>query len=308
MLEPAVVLLRLLQYAGAAILMGSSLFFIYALPRAGPGSAAELRWSRTLVASGAAVLSVAAILGLGAQTAVMAGSLAEGLKLESLRFVAEGMGLGRASLLRAASAAVAVILLFALQGRARWAAAASLGVIATGSFAWMGHGAATEGAGRYFHLAADIIHSWAAAVWVGALVAFLGLLQARSPSTAEASAMHRALHGFAGTGSLLVAVLVVTGLANSWYLIGPDRLEGLWTTAYGRLLSLKLLLFVGMLALAAANRFRLTPGLARVLEDTAAHGTALGALRRSLMLETAGGFAVLVLVAWFGMLAPPSAL
>ena len=44
MIEGAIVALRLLQYAGAAILLGSSLFFVYALP------AAEPRRARLLVA------------------------------------------------------------------------------------------------------------------------------------------------------------------------------------------------------------------------------------------------------------------
>lgn len=42
MIEPALVVVRLLQYLGAMVLLGSSLFFVYGLPRAGAGAAAEL--------------------------------------------------------------------------------------------------------------------------------------------------------------------------------------------------------------------------------------------------------------------------
>jgi putative copper resistance protein D len=105
----------------------------------------------------------------------------------------------------------------------------------------------------------------------------------------------------------LVAVLVATGLVNGWFLVGPTRLAGLWTTPYGLLLSVKLALFAGMLALAAANRFRLTPALGAALDGAVGPTEALSALRRSLLVETSLAFAVLGLVAWFGMLAPVSA-
>ena len=110
---------------------------------------------------------------------------------------------------------------------------------------------------------------------------------------------------FSGVGSVLVAVLVVTGLVNSWILIGPSRLESLWTSPYGRILSLKLVLFVAMLGFAAANRFRLAPAFGRALAQVTPHAEML-LLRRSIMLETLLGFAVLFLVAWFGTLAPPA--
>lgn len=309
MLEPAVVVLRLLQYGGAMVLLGSSLFFLYALPRAGAASAAQMPWARRLLLAGALLLGVSAVLGLLAQTSVMAGSIGEGLKRESLQAVISGMDLGRAAVVRSLAAIAAAGLLLILRpGRGAWAATAGLGALATASFAWMGHAAATEGGGKVLHLGADIAHAWAAAVWVGALVAFFLLLRVRSPSLEAAGALHRALHGFSGIGTLLVAVLLATGVVNSWFLVGPDRLEGLWTTPYGRLLCLKIAAFVGMLALAAANRFRHTPALAASLESSERQPQALAALRRSVALETGLGVAVLALVAWFGTMAPPSAL
>lgn len=308
MLEPAVVLLRLIQYIGAMILMGSSHFFIYALPPAGEASAARTGWARPLLVGAAALLAISALLGLLAQTCVMAGSISEGLKRESLQAVAVGMDLGKAAVARAVIATAAVILLLVLKpGRAAWVTSAILGVLATGSFAWMGHGAGTEGAGKLVHLASDIIHGWAAAIWVGALVAFFLLLRATHTS-ATAAALHRALHGFSGIGALLVAVLMASGLVNSWFLVGLDGFEGMWTTGYGRLFSVKLTVFAVMLMLAAANRFRLTPRLARSIAEGVPPEGALEALRRSIALESALGVLALALVAWFGTLAPPSAL
>ena len=309
MLEPAVVLLRLMQYTGAMVLMGSSLFFIYALPRVGGGSAAEIPWARKLLAGGGALLAIAALLSVPAQASLLTGSWSEGLKLESLAAVVTGMDLGKAAVLRAGLAAVAAILVVRLKpSRRSWMLAAAVGALATASLAWMGHGAATEGAGAAAHLVADVLHGWAAAVWIGALIAFWLLLRTRSPTSEATQALHGALQGFAGVGTGLVAVLVVTGVLNGWFLVGPDRLAGLWTTPYGRLLSLKLILFVAMLGLAAANRFQLTPALGRGLGAADAERAALAGLRRSLVFETAVGLAVLALVAWFGTLAPPSSM
>jgi putative copper resistance protein D len=219
------------------------------------------------------------------------------------------MGLGRSALVRAAAAGLALVLLLLRPAdRTTLSLSAVLGAVVCASFAWMGHGAATEGAGASVHLAADMLHALAAGIWIGALVAFGFLLFGRNGHTAESNAvLHKALHGFSGIGSGLVAVLVATGLINSWFLVGPTRIAGLWTTPYGLLLSLKLALFIGMLALAAANRFRLTPALGTALDVPGEQKVALGALRRSLVVETGLAFAVLGLVAWFGMLAPVSA-
>jgi putative copper resistance protein D len=288
------------------ILFGSSLF---ALPIQAGRPGAELRWLRPLLSWSAAGLLIASVLALVAQTSMLAGSLSEGLKLSSLSAVVTTMGLGRSALVRAAAATLALaLLLLRSADRRTLSLTACLGAVVCASFAWMGHGAATEGPGSSFHLVADLLHALAAGVWIGALVAFGFLLFRRGGHSADSNAvLHKALHGFSGIGSGLVAVLVATGLVNGWFLVGPTRLSGLWTTPYGLLLSLKLALFVGMLALAAANRFRLTPALGAALDRDGEPTEALSALRRSLLLETGLAFAVLGLVAWFGMLAPVSA-
>src|SRR3546814_9453782 len=78
---------------------------------------------------------------------------------------------------------------------------------------------------------------------------------------------HRALDGFARIGSIVVGLLILSGVVNSWILVGPSRLGSLFTSLYGALLTAKLLLFGAMLILAAANRFFLTPALAMAVES-----------------------------------------
>jgi putative copper resistance protein D len=308
MLEPAVIFLRLVQFAAAMILFGSSLCLIYALPHQGAGSGPRLDWSRSLLGWSAGVLLVASLAGLVAQTSVLAGSLAEGVNLSSLSAVVTTMSLGVSALVRAGAAAMALSAVLVLSpGRPLFWICATLGAVISASFAWMGHGAATEGPGGSLHLVADILHALAAGVWIGALVVFFGLLRRAPGDIAADRTLYKALHGFGGVGSGMVAVLAATGLVNSWFLVGPSRLPGLWTTPYGQLLVLKLALFVGMLGLAAANRFHLTPALGVALDHNQSRGPALTALRRSLIIETTFSFLVLGLIAWLGMLAPVSA-
>lgn len=102
-----------------------------------------------------------------------------------------------------------------------------------------------------------------------------------------------------------MALLILSGFINSWILIGPSRLGSLFTSLYGLLLAGKLILFGVMLMLAAANRFFLTPSLAAAIE-TGNASLAIGSLRRSLAIETGCALAILALVAWLGLLAPPA--
>jgi putative copper resistance protein D len=191
--------------------------------------------------------------------------------------------------------------------RRLWLIASGLGALVLASFAWTGHGASTEGNGGLIHLIADIAHSVAAGVWIGALFAFLALLLPRDQDIERQTALFNALHNFSGIGSTLVAVLVVSGLVNSYFLIGLAHIGQVFQSTYAILLFVKLIVFGAMLALAAVNRFRLTPALQQAIEagDTA---QAIKDLRHSLTIETLAGLGVLALVAVFGMMEPPAAL
>lgn len=285
MIEPAIIVVRLLQYAGAAILCGSPLFFVYAGP-VPPGA-------RLLVAGAAALLALASLAAIAAQAVLFAGSLGEGLAWESLFAIVTEMPLGRAALLRAGLALAALAL---LARRPSWPLVAALGTAAAASLAWLGHAGAADGALANWQIAADIAHVLAACAWLGALAGFV--LLARGEDGGE---LHSALVRFSGAGSLLVAALLLTGVANAGFLAGADQIGTGWSTPWGHLLALKLGLFAAMLAFAANNRWRLTPRLARPGRG------AVIALRRSVGLEAGLGLMVLAAVAWLGTLAPPAA-
>src|SRR6185437_8413257 len=128
----------------------------------------------------------------------------------------------------------------------------------------------------------DVIHLLAAGAWLGGLVPF-----AVAMCRADAGSVARR---FSTLGTVCVGLIVVTGAMNSWYLVGGP--SGLVGTDYGRVLLVKLALFAVLLAVAAVNRFRLTP-----------RGDA-GALRRNALIETAFGIFIVTIVAVLGTMAP----
>lgn len=205
------------------------------------------------------------------------------------------------------AALLAAVALLRTRPAPRFGTLSILGAIALATLAWTGHGAINDGALSVLHLASDIAHLLAAGAWVGALFAFVVLsTQARESSpeaAAHAAQLGRAADGFARIGTVIVVTLVVTGLVNYGLIVGPT-VEGLLTTAYGRLLVAKLMLFAGMLVLAAANRYQLSPRLALALQN-GDHAAAVTALRRSLTTEASLALGVLALVSWLGVLSPP---
>jgi putative copper resistance protein D len=310
MLPIAVVIGRLAQFTCALVLLGAPSFFVYGLPAQGLAAARNLRWPRPLLVGAAIGLALAAIVALCSQTAVMSDTATDAFKPSVVASVITDTQFGRVTALRFGLAIIAALgLIVTKPSRGLWLFAAAVGALVVASFAWSGHGSADDGTAGWVHLMSDVLHLLAAAVWIGALVAFWGLLvRSKDPVAPEQlHVLHASLKGFSGIGSALVAVLLATGLINSWFLVGPAHLAGLINTPYGLMLSAKVALFVLMLGLAAANRFRLTPALAAALTGERSTADAVAALRRSVMLETAIGVLVLLIVSLLGTIAPLSA-
>src|SRR5690606_12365623 len=101
------------------------------------------------------------------------------------------------------------------------------------------------------------------AIWIGAFAAFLLLLRPRrpAPSPATITVTARSLEQFSTIGTICVITLAGTVLINSQMIIGAENIAPSLASPYGQLLLAKLALFALMLALAAANRWRLTPAL-----------------------------------------------
>lgn len=175
------------------------------------------------------------------------------------------------------------------------------GGLALGSLAWGGHGAMDEGVRGVLHFTADILHLLAAGAWVGALASFLALAK-QGPNEKQFAVLARTSVGFAVAGTVIVAMLIATGIIN-FYLIAGTNLKLLFLSAYGRLLLLKLALFAGMLLMAALNRYRLAPRIEAAVSSGNIQA-ACTALRLSLRMEFSLAVGILLLVAIFGMLSP----
>lgn len=301
MIDTAVIGLRGVQYLAAVLALGLPLFQVYQSRGlwSGPGT-------RLAIAAGL-VLAAAALGGLVAQTAMMAGSWTAGLDPTALGYVVQSTGLGMAHVIRAGLAIIGVIaLLCGRAGRPAYILAIAAFAGAMASFAWSGHGAATDGAAGLAHLAADIVHLLAAAVWLSALAGFCLLLA--KPCSGDIKATSRALSGFAGIGTGAVAALVITGVINAVFLVGPDGLNRITSSTWGVLLIGKLVLFALMLGLAAHNRFTLAPALSRAVDNGAGTQGLVRRMRISVGMEMLAGVALLGLVAAMGVQMPPASM
>ena len=164
--------------------------------------------------------------------------------------------------------------------------------------ALIGHAGATPGIAGDTHLVSDMVHLLAAGAWLGGLPAF-ALLLWQTHRRAEATWSNFAIQAtrrFSVVGILSVSALLASGLINSWNLLSGPR--DLVTTDYGRLIALKIGLFAAMVAIAAVNRFYLTP---RLPEPAALCG-----LQRNSLAEVGLGLCVLLFVGILGTL-PPAA-
>jgi copper resistance protein D len=164
------------------------------------------------------------------------------------------------------------------------------------SLAWISHAAAASV--RSLGLLGDMLHLCAAGGWIGGLVPltiFLG--RVRAPfSLGETVA--RVVHRFSTLSLCCVSVLLVSGISNSWLLVGS--IYALFTTPYGWLLVFKLTLFAILIGFGVRNRFLVKTKLLKAAADPAL----LRRLHRNILYEVCLGVAVVAIVACLGVTPP----
>ena len=174
-----------------------------------------------------------------------------------------------------------------------------------GALAWAGHAVGGQDVEAVVHPAADILHLVAAAAWVGALVPLALLLTTVDKDDASVAIARTAVLRFSTLGVTAVGTLLLTGIVNSWYLVGS--VAALTGTYYGQLLLAKIALFFAMVAIAAVNRQWLTPRLMQSAGETErATFAAMSQLRRNAVIEALAGAAIICIVAVLGTKAPAS--
>ncbi|WP_188235730.1 copper homeostasis membrane protein CopD [Sphingopyxis sp. LK2115] len=313
--DPVLIGIRFALYADLMLIAGLAAFPLFALTRSErhepqPMMAAIWRAERWLCAIGLLVST----LGMGVLAASMQGVGILSLEFQPFWDLVRETDVGTAWIYRSAALLLALAAAVWMTRRPTIAAAilALAGSVAVATLVWSGHAGATEGTAGTVHRVSDILHLIAAAVWIGAIGAFLLLIAPQRlrewPGGLQIAA--RSLDQFSRVGTICVLVIAATGLINSQMIVGAENLGRSLGSTYGQLLLAKLLLFGMMLALAAANRWRLTPALAALVASSDVDSTdadpdaALAAMRRSLIIEASAALAILALVAWFGTLEP----
>ena len=277
---PDLIASRWLFFLAAAILFGTALFPFYAL-REKPAVAPQLS-HRTLTAT--------ASLALAAATAWLFALSHELEPAHSLLSVAKIVltetNAGPVILARLVFAAAALASVLA-----RWPAPTL--VCAAGMLAcegWDGHAAAH---GVFGHVN-QALHVLCVGVWFGGLFA-LAKIVARDLRRGAPLQSLRPVQCFSDIAAGAVALLVLTGVVNA-LLLGPAISP---SSAYARLLGIKLSLFALMFGLAAYNRLRLVPRLVQSEPKRP-----LRALLLAIACEQVLGAAILLAVAALGLLDP----
>ncbi len=187
-------------------------------------------------------------------------------------------------------ACLAGLAALALPHAGRWLALAAFAGIGA-ALALSGH--ASQAPQRLVWLAVAL-HGLAVAFWTGALLPLAAVLRRPGPEAAAT------LRRFSAAIPLPIAVLLLAGVVLA--LVQVTTPADLVTTAYGRLLGVKLLLVAALLLLALYNRRRLTP----LFRADAGEGGRR--LRRAIAAEVALVVAVLAVVAGWRFTPPPRAL
>lgn len=162
-----------------------------------------------------------------------------------------------------------------------------LAALLLATLAPVGHGAMLNGLSGQLLILNQVVHLVCVGAWLGGLLLLVLIL--RQP---QRLALVPILRRFSGVGYGLVAGLLVTGLINVRVLTGQW-----WPTplfdGFALILLIKVLLVLGMLALALLNRLRLDRCEERV-----------GTLKVSVMLEWLLGVSAVAAVSLLGTLPP----
>lgn len=176
-------------------------------------------------------------------------------------------------------------------------------VLLCASLAWSGHG--TTGAAPALHLPADIIHLIVTACWPTGLLPFGWLLLKlrRSDHPQSWRLLATITRRFSAMSLLSAALLLGTGIINTWALIGS--VSNLFRTAYGKMLLFKIALFVLMTILGAINLLRLKPRILVEPDDPSGRQTRPAArLQLNVAAELLPAAIIMIVVAMLGLLPP----
>lgn len=189
--------------------------------------------------------------------------------------------------------AFALLLVFVAASRLSTVATLALATVVLGSQAWVGHAAI----GGTINRVVQIAHLLPAGAWLGGLPPLALALRQLARETAEHERALRILMHFSSMGIVCVAIITVTGMLNTWLVIG--RIPNL-SEEYDRILIVKIELFIAILALALLNRLHLMPKV----KNPSGGGIVLRLLCWSVLLEQGIGVSIILAASILGQTSP----
>jgi len=317
------ILARMFHFGGGMMLVGMVAFrWLFLLP-AFAGETDETwqkfaplftRLNRIFIGAGLVLV----VSGLALFWAVAAG-MSDSSLIESLNGDTLGTVLGQTQFGSVAQWRLGLALLMAMlmvvMARTSWSfrrklsaleiVAGTVSVALVVSFAGTGHAAASGGPALVPRIAVDAVHLFVTAIWPTGLLPFALFLACARRVASVAVPTLRLVQRFSQVGLIIVGVLSATGLVNSYFMVG--HFQALFTTTYGEVLDVKLLLFAAILGLAAVNRYRMVPLLkakaARAGENDFV--PTLRRLQRLVLTEFGLAVAVVAVVSVLGTTPPP---
>ncbi len=289
--DAANILCRFVFDGAALFLWGSAAYLWLLVPEGLSGSLwARLRLWRI---AAVALIVLATLASLPVRSAMLGDGWADGLDAGVIGAMLTGTSIGTAWIWQALFA-VLLLAVTCVPRRRKIAATAVVSGLLLCGLALTGHAAMNSGGLRLLHRANDMLHVLAGGAWLGALVPVVMVLSRLGDRTDGADAL-TALIRFSRAGHAAVALVILSGVANSLLILGGLPLD--WSVAYQRLLAAKIGLALLMMLIAVFNRYWLVPRMGRT--KSAASALVVGTLAEVVL---AAG--VVALVAWFGTLEP----
>ncbi len=275
-------LARIGLYLGLFLGIGGTFFLSWiARERAAP----------TLIATALIIGIVSAVASLGLQGLDVLGLPLAGVFAAAPWKIALGTSLGPSLLIAIAALVLGLVALqSALPTRSRALSALALAGVGL-SLAASGHAATAPP--EILTRPVVFLHGIGVAFWLGAFAPLVAILW--RPQNKPLPVLQR----FSSVAIVVVAILALTGLTLAT--IQLESFAALVTTRYGIILLIKLALVAALLGLAALNRFRFTPALAR-------NANATQVLTQSILLEGVLALGILAMVAGWRFTPPPRSL
>jgi copper transport protein len=233
--------LRWTELVAVMTLVGAVIFRLFVVPAAGlpdPIAVDAAERARRLAMGALMLFALATLTRLAAESNLIAGTAT---RWAAMDMVVRGTRWGHSWLVGAVGALAGLVgFPAARRGRAGWMIAA-VGVLGIAlSEGMTGHaGASTHR--LPLAIATDLAHFLGAGGWLGGLTLVLlaGLPALRPLNGAErARAGSRLLRSYHQSAMECVALVIVTAVIAAWLRLGT--LDALWTTAYGRILMIKI--------------------------------------------------------------------